>query len=229
MTTMQRPTADSGAAAPEARHTIAALISDRVLAVVRVADLPDVHGLCAALAEGGISIVELTLTIADAERHLATAARASADTGTRVGAGTVLTREQATRAVDAGAQFLVTPGIGGDAAAIVEIGHVADAAVVLGAFTASEVLTAMQLGADAVKIFPAHLAGPGHFSDLRGPFPDARLVASGGVSADNAKAFLDAGAMAVSAGTTVVTPYAVQHSEWAAITANAKAFRTASD
>ena len=209
------------------RQAIAALMSDRALAVVRAADLPDVQGLCAALAEGGISIVELTFTISDARRHLATAVQASSATGARVGAGTVLSSELATLAIDAGAEFLVTPGIGRDAAEIVEIGHRAGAAVVLGAFTASEVLTTLELGADAVKIFPARLVGPQHFADLRGPFPGARLLASGGVTAENARAFLDAGAIAASAGTTVVSPRAVEQSDWGAITTSAREFRKA--
>lgn len=221
---MHQPTAPSAGWAPEARRVLTALRADRVLAVVRAASLVDAQGLCASLVDGGIRVVELTFTIPDLARHLTVATRSAAQCGALVGAGTVRTAGHARVAVDAGAQFLVTPGLGEASAEIVQIGHAAGAAVVLGALTPSEVLSAIQQGADAVKIFPARLGGPQLFTDLRGPFPDAHLLPSGGVTADNAQAYLDAGALAVSAGTSVVPPTAVQSSDWASITDSAKKF-----
>lgn len=202
--------------------TLDLLRSDRVLSVVRAPAIDDARDLCSALVAGGIHVIELTFTTPDLPRHLERAA--SGDTGAVVGAGTVQTAEQARAAVDAGAQFLVTPGQGPEAAAIVAAAQDAGIPVVLGAFTPSEVMTAVALGSDAVKIFPAHHLGPKYLKDLGGPFPGVPLVPSGGVNAGNARQFLDAGALAVSAGTDVVSPADVEAGRWADITKKASAF-----
>jgi 2-dehydro-3-deoxyphosphogluconate aldolase/(4S)-4-hydroxy-2-oxoglutarate aldolase len=202
--------------------TLDLLRSDRVLSVVRAPAIDDARDLCSALVAGGIHVIELTFTTPDLPRHLERAA--SGDTGAVVGAGTVQTAEQARAAVDAGAQFLVTPGQGPEATAIVAAAHDAGIPIVLGAFTPSEVMTAVALGSDAVKIFPAHHLGPKYLKDLGGPFPGVPLVPSGGVNAGNARQFLDAGALAVSAGTDVVSPADVEAGRWAEITAKATTF-----
>ncbi len=131
---------------------------------------------------------------------------------------------QAKQAIDAGAQFLVTPGQGPDAAAIAETARGAGIPAILGAFTPSEVMTALALGSDAVKIFPAHQLGPKYFKDLNGPFPGVPLVPSGGINAGNARDYLTAGALAVSAGTDVVSPADVAAANWDTITAKAQTF-----
>jgi 2-dehydro-3-deoxyphosphogluconate aldolase/(4S)-4-hydroxy-2-oxoglutarate aldolase len=86
------------------------------------------------------------------------------------------------------------------------------------------VMTALALGADAVKIFPAHHLGPKYLKDLNGPFPGVPLVPSGGVNAGNARQILEAGALAVSAGTDVVAPADISAANWSQITSNAQAF-----
>jgi 2-dehydro-3-deoxyphosphogluconate aldolase/(4S)-4-hydroxy-2-oxoglutarate aldolase len=200
------------------------LRADRVLSVVRAPSIDDARDLCAALVAGGIHVVELTFTTPDLPRHLDRAASTTHETGAVIGAGTVQTAAQAEAAAEAGAQFLVTPGQGPEAAAIVAAARTAAIPVVLGAFTPSEVMTAIALGADAVKIFPAHHLGPKYLKDLGGPFPGIPLIPSGGVNAGNARHFLDAGALAVSAGTDVVSPADVVACRWADITAKATAF-----
>ena len=205
-----------------AADVLDALTADRALVVVRATRLEDPAGLCAALVAGGIRVVELTYTTPGLVDLLRLASRA--DTGALVGAGTVLTRDQASAALDAGASFLVTPGLTPEAEGIVAAAHDAGAAVVLGALTPSEVATALALGADAVKIFPARTVGPRYLTDLHGPFPDARLVPSGGVEESNAADYLRAGALAVTAGTSVVPPRAVDGARWADITGAAARF-----
>jgi 2-dehydro-3-deoxyphosphogluconate aldolase/(4S)-4-hydroxy-2-oxoglutarate aldolase len=202
--------------------TLELLRTDRVLSVVRAPALDDARDLCTALVAGGIHVIELTFTTPDLPRHLERAA--TGDTGAVVGAGTVQTAAQARSAVDAGAAFLVTPGQGPEAAAIVAAAHDAGIPVILGSFTPSEVMTALALGADAVKIFPAHHLGPKYLKDLNGPFPGVPLVPSGGVNATNARQFLEAGALAVSAGTDVVSPTDITTADWSKITTNAKTF-----
>lgn len=196
------------------------LWNDPVIAVVRAPRIPDAAALCAALAEGGINFTEFTYTTPDVTDHLERASAA----GWRVGVGTVLTAEQAGRGIDAGASFLVTPGCRPEVA---EAGRARGVPVVLGALTPTEVARAVDLGAAAVKIFPARSFGPGYFKDLRGPYPDVPLVASGGVNAGNAAEFLAQGALAVCAGTDVVPPAAVEAGDWAEITRRARAFTRA--
>lgn len=200
--------------------------ADRVLSVVRADSIPDAADLCRALVDGGIRTVELTFTTPDVLAHLARAAGSAAQTGAVVGVGTVLTVEQAKRAVDAGARFLVTPGI---RAAVAELAVAQGIPVFPGALTPTEVATAVDLGATAVKIFPARLFGPTYLRDLQGPYPGVRLLPSGGITADNAAAFMQAGAMAVCAGTGVVPPAAVAAGNWAEITSRARDFVTALD
>jgi 2-dehydro-3-deoxyphosphogluconate aldolase/(4S)-4-hydroxy-2-oxoglutarate aldolase len=173
-----------------------AIAADRVLAVVRAPHIPDPAALCAALAEGGIRTVEFTFTTPGAAKVLAAAA-AAAGPGRQVGAGTVLTAEQAAEAIDAGAEFLVTPAVRPEVAAVAARHGIP---VLPGAFSPTEVAQAMDPGTAAVKIFPASALGPSYLKDLRGPFPDVRLVPSGGVSTDNARAFLEHGALAVCCG-----------------------------
>lgn len=196
------------------------LREDPVIAVVRAPRIPDAAALCAALARGGINITEFTYTTRDVTDHLKRASGA----GWKVGVGTVLTAEQAERGTAAGASFLVTPGCRPEVA---RAARAAGVPVVLGALTPTEVARAVDLGAAAVKIFPARAFGPGYFRDLRGPYPGVPLVASGGVNAGNAAEFLAQGALAVCAGTDVVPPEAVAAGDWAEITRRARAFTEA--
>jgi len=197
-----------------------ALAADPVIAVVRAPRIPDAAALCEALAAGGITCTELTFTTPDVTTHLVRAAAA----GHRVGVGTVLSAGQAEQGVAAGASFLVTPGL---RPAVASAARQAGVPVVLGALTPTEVADALDLGAAAVKIFPARAFGPGYFKDLRGPYPGIPLVASGGVNAGNAAQFLANGALAVCAGTDVVPPAAVADGDWAEITRRARAFTAA--
>ncbi|MFI5980092.1 bifunctional 4-hydroxy-2-oxoglutarate aldolase/2-dehydro-3-deoxy-phosphogluconate aldolase [Streptomyces sp. NPDC051555] len=211
------PTADASDASAA---LVATLTADPVIAVVRAPRIPDAAALCEALAAGGIRTVELTFTTPGVGAHIARAAAA----GHRVGVGTVLTADQAREAIAAGASFLVTPGLRPLVAAVAAEAGVP---VVMGALTPSEVADALDLGAAAVKIFPAKTFGPGYFKDLHGPYPGAALVASGGVNATNAGAFLENGALGVCAGTDVVPPAAVEAGDWADITRRAAAFTAA--
>lgn len=198
------------------------LRDDRVLTVVRAQRIPDAVELCQALAAGGLGLVELTFTTPDVLVHVGKAAAA----GLPIGVGTVLTAEQARGAVDAGARFLVTPGL---RPAVAKVATDAGVPVFLGAFTPTEVAAAVDLGAAAVKIFPAGRLGPKYLSDLHGPYPEVDLLPSGGVSADNAADYLAAGALAVCAGTSVVPPAAVAAGNWGEITERARAFAAALD
>jgi 2-dehydro-3-deoxyphosphogluconate aldolase/(4S)-4-hydroxy-2-oxoglutarate aldolase len=197
------------------------LRSDRVLSVVRAQRIPDAGDLCHALAAGGIRTVELTFTTPDVLRHLKSSSAAVASSGVVLGVGTVMTADQASAAIDAGARFLVTPGLRTEVAAVAVAQGVP---IFLGALTPTEVAAAVDLGSAAVKIFPARAFGPKYLTDLSGPYPDVEFLPSGGISPDNARAYLDAGALAVCAGTGVVPPAQVAGGDWPAITARAAQF-----
>ena len=196
---------------------MAAIVADRALAVVRAPEIPDPVALANVLAKSGIRVVELTFTTPRVLDHLLAATTSEAV----LGVGTVLTADQARSAVAVGAKFLVTPGI---RACVAKVASDSGIPVIMGALTPTEVLVALDLGAAAVKIFPASAFGPAYFKDLRGPFPDVALIPSGGVNAGNAADFLARGAVAVSAGTDVVPPQAVRSGDWSEITSRAASF-----
>ncbi|MGN6689114.1 MAG: bifunctional 4-hydroxy-2-oxoglutarate aldolase/2-dehydro-3-deoxy-phosphogluconate aldolase [Actinomycetales bacterium] len=170
-----------------------------VVAILRGTDPQAVVDAGRALLEAGISALEVSLTTpgaVDAIRELL----ASAPAGSLVGAGTVLTVEQAAAVIGCGAQFAVTPALSAGVGACVEAGL----PVAAGALTPTEVLTALQSGVAAVKVFPASVFGPGYVKALRDPFPDAPLVPVGGVGIDDVPAYLQAGAVAVGVGNPLV-------------------------
>ena len=194
------------------------IAEDRAVTVVRAVQPFDVRMLVTALAAGGLRAVELTMTTPHILDRLAADDIGDAAT---IGVGTVLTARDADAAIDAGAQFLVTPAV---REAVAGAAAARNVPVIMGAYTPTEVMAAIDLGAAAVKIFPARVAGPDYLRDLHGPFPGIALIPSGGINATNAAAYLAAGATAVTAGTDVVAPELVAAADWTAITGRAKSF-----
>jgi 2-dehydro-3-deoxyphosphogluconate aldolase/(4S)-4-hydroxy-2-oxoglutarate aldolase len=202
---------------------LAALREDRLAAVIRARGVADAAGLVESLSAAGVRCVEFTFTTAGA----VDAIRASSEVpGAVVGAGTVLSAEQCSAAIEAGARFVVAPSLALD---IVRPCREAGVPFVLGAWTPSEVVAAVAAGSAAVKLFPAGIGGPGYLKSLRGPFPDTDFVPSGGVSRDNAREFLAAGALAVFAGSELVPPDAVVSGDSAEVARRAREFRSALD
>ena len=175
---------------------IEAIRSQRVIAVMRLVAQP--LEVVRAVRQGGIGVFEITL---DSPNALETIASLRGDPELVVLAGTVRTVDDVRAAVDAGAQGCVAPVLRPEV-----LGACREAGVpsVPGAMTPTEVETAWQLGAAMVKLFPAARLGPEFVRDLRGPLPDVPLLATGGVDASNAAAFLRAGAEAVGVGSALV-------------------------
>jgi 2-dehydro-3-deoxyphosphogluconate aldolase / (4S)-4-hydroxy-2-oxoglutarate aldolase len=191
--------------------------SDRAVAVVRGERVADPAGLAATLAGAGIRAVEFTFTIP----AVLAAIEAAAASGAIVGAGTVRDERQARDALAAGARFLVSPACFPEVAAVaLEAG----VPVFLGALTPTEVDSALKAGTTAVKLFPARAGGPRYLRDLRGPFPDADFIPSGGVTEENARDFLDAGAIAVYAGSGLVPAEVVASGDHQEVERRAHAF-----
>lgn len=186
--------------APQAIYE--AIERERLFAILRLADAGDAAAQLEALAEGGIRLAEISLAT---QAGRAALAHCTAALGGRmsIGAGTVRTIADAEYAVAAGAGYLVSPGCD---PALHEWATDAGIAHLPGVLTPSELDAALQMGAPLVKLFPAGRMGAGYVSDLLAPFPQARLVATGGISPENAAAFLAAGAVAVAFGGALVPP-----------------------
>jgi 2-dehydro-3-deoxyphosphogluconate aldolase / (4S)-4-hydroxy-2-oxoglutarate aldolase len=174
-----------------------AIGSTRVIAIVRFHEGGDLAATLAALERGGVDVVEITLDTPGALAAVADAASA----GRTVGVGTVLTADQVRASADAGARFVVSPGL---------VPEVVAAALdrglepLPGVFTPSELIAATSLGARVVKLFPVSTGGPGLVRALRGPFPDVPIVPTGGVRIEEVGAYLEAGAAAVALGSELV-------------------------
>jgi 2-dehydro-3-deoxyphosphogluconate aldolase/(4S)-4-hydroxy-2-oxoglutarate aldolase len=200
---------------------LAELSTRRALCIIRAHAIPDPVGLAATLVEAGIPIVEFALTTPNAPRLIEAASTVD---GVILGAGTVMTAQDARDAINAGATFLLTPGL---RPSVAEEAVRQGIPVVLGAMTPTEVATAMDLGATAVKVFPAARLGAAYFGDLHGPYPDTPLVATGGLNAGNAAEYLAAGAIAVTAGSGVVSAQLAAESRFAEIGRRAAEFLSA--
>ena len=171
-----------------------ALLADRrIIVVVRHDDAVAAEAIARAAAGGGLRAVEITLTVPGAAALIATL-RASLADDVLVGAGTVLSVRQLDAVVQAGAQFVVTPGL---SRAVVERCAARHVAVLPGALTPTEVMAGCALGLDALKLFPSDTAGPAHLRALRSVFADVAFVPTGGVTRANAAAWFDAGALAL--------------------------------
>ena len=166
-----------------------------VMAVLRAPDARLYEPVVRALTEGGVQCIELTLTTPGTIAVLPQLIDAVPEV--EIGVGTVLAEQDARAAVEAGARFLVSPGIVTDVA---EVAIAAELPFYPGAMTPTEVNTAWGLGASAVKIFPAATVGPGYIPQLAGPYPDVLTLPSGGVALDDIPAWIAAGCVAVSLG-----------------------------
>jgi len=180
----------------EIQAFIHTLQQERVIAVMRAMTEDKVMEAARALARGGIKIMEVAFSHPGAGEALR---RLSSEPlpGILLGAGTVTSIDLLKQALASGAKFIVTPHIVPE---VIEHCVTSGIPVVPGALTPTEIQKCVQMGAPAVKVFPARAMGPGYIRDLRGPYPDARLVPTGGVDSANAREFLAAGAIAVGAG-----------------------------
>jgi 2-dehydro-3-deoxyphosphogluconate aldolase/(4S)-4-hydroxy-2-oxoglutarate aldolase len=167
------------------------------------------------IAEAGIPVVEITMTVPDALRVVTELRHRMPDA--IVGVDSSWDLDSARRAVDAGAMFVTSPGL--DSRSILEFVIQEDLVVIPGALTPSELYTAWQAGADFVKVFPCHsMGGPRYIQSLHAPFPEIPLVASGGVNQLNAGDFIAGGAVALGIGTELIPREAVaaRNSGWIA-------------
>jgi len=185
-----------------------------IVPVIRAESADAALAVVEALVEAGLTVAEITMTVPRAIDAIASVAKRFGDK-VLVGAGTVTDAATARRAVDAGAEFIVTPCLVPD---VIELARRMDVAVLAGALTPTEVFEAFRLGADMVKVFPAqNVGGASYLRALRGPFPKIPLVPTGGVTLDNVGEMFDAGAVAVGVGGELISKDALARRDYAAI------------
>ena len=204
---------------------VARIAREKAVAVVRADSADALVDLSRALIDGGVSCVEITMTVPNALDAIARVSRELGDAAL-VGVGSVTDPETARRAVEAGAQYVVSPVF---IPAVVEAAHAAGAAAMPGCLTPTEAFAAHSAGADVVKVFPADVVGMAFFKGVLAPMPFLKLMPTGGVTLDNAGEWLAAGAVAVGVGSALVDKKAVAAGDWATLTANAKRLRAAID
>ncbi len=195
-----------------------------VVVVIRLDDLSQAANLTRTLLDAGITSLEFTMTNPLALKVLTEIKQTfpEFEQGQAViGAGTVLTPEDARSALAAGAQFIVTPVTNFETIKVCTDRQVA---IMPGALTPTEILAAWNAGASAIKVFPARAFGPGYFKDLREPLPQLKLLPTGGVSLENAAQFIKNGAIAVGVGGNLVDKNLVAAGDWAAIRQKAAAY-----
>jgi 2-dehydro-3-deoxyphosphogluconate aldolase/(4S)-4-hydroxy-2-oxoglutarate aldolase len=176
-----------------------------IVAVVRSPDGQQLVEVCRALADGGITTVEITMTVPDALDVVRAVRRALGDR-LLLGAGTILDPETARAALLAGAEYVVAPTVNLE---VIRLCQRYDKLVMPGAFTPTEILSAWEAGADIVKVFPADVLGPPFFKAVRAPLPQVRMMPTGGVDLTTAASFLEAGACCLGIGSQLVEPRAV--------------------
>lgn len=203
------------------QETFGAIRESGVVAVLRGVDEGDPVAVAEALLAGGVSVVEVTADNADAPGAIRRLQSAVGDEAT-VGAGTVIDGETAQSVIAAGAEFVVSPSSHAD---VIATCNRHGTLVAPGIMTPTEAVDAYEQGADLVKVFPAKTVGPDHVAALQGPLSQIPLLPTGGVDPDNAGAFLEAGAVAVGAGSALVPGEAVVNEDYDEITRRAERFR----
>lgn len=202
------------------------ILAGKIVAIVRGIPSSKIVGLATALEKGGVNCIEVTFDQSSEEKAKDTLAAISAikaALGNRVcvGAGTVMTVEQVNQAVEAGAEYMISPNI--DEAVIRETKRLGKVSIP-GAMTPTEAAFAYQCGADIVKMFPAGILGPGYIKAVKAPLKHIPMTAVGNVNVENCAEFIKAGAVGVGVGGSLVSAKLVDEGKFDEITANAKAY-----
>ena len=191
-----------------------------VVAVIRAQSADQLSHIAAALLEGGVPSIEVTMSTPKAIAGIEALADSIGDRAI-IGVGTVLDASTARDAIAAGAQFVVSPVLDEEVIGTTRrYGKIS----IPGAFTPTEILRAWTLGADVVKVFPSTSLGPSYIRDILAPLPQVRLTPTGGVDLKNAADWIKAGAVCLGVGSSLVTRDSLAKSDWGAITTNARAF-----
>jgi 2-dehydro-3-deoxyphosphogluconate aldolase / (4S)-4-hydroxy-2-oxoglutarate aldolase len=198
-------------------EVLSRIIDAGVVAVIRMKDTNRLLNVIEALRVGGVKSMEITMTVPGAIDIIRELSKAVPE-DVLVGAGTVVEVETAAKVIDAGATFVVGPVLNLE---IVSLCATRGVAVMPGCYTPSEILAGWKAGADIIKVFPATSLGPKYFKDLSGPFPEIRLMPTGGVTIDNVGEWIAAGAVAVGIGSDLLDKKAIEAGRYEVLTERA--------
>lgn len=195
------------------------LLDTKIIAIIRLNAAKQVYPAALALVEGGVNAIEVTMGTPDALKEIEKLAQ---HPDILPGVGSVVEAKTVEAAVAAGAQYIVTPSSKKE---IIEIAHRLDKPVFSGALTPSEILQAHEWGADVIKLFPAGTFGLPYLKAIQGPMPAIPIMPTGGVSIENAAAWLQQGAVCLGVGSTLVNQELIEQGDYDQITAMAKKMR----
>ena len=181
-------------------NTVDKIKENKIVAVIRNANLDNILPIVKALHKGGVNVVEIT---AETPKVCSLTERVVDEVGDQmeIGVGTVLDPETARAVLMAGAQFIVTPTLNPDT---IKIGNRYGIPTISGALTPTEILTAYETGAEMVKVFPADLFGPNYIKNIHGPLPHIPIMVTGGIHLENFTSYLTQGCAAVGIGSSLV-------------------------
>jgi len=203
------------------RNDISAkLVGAGIIAIIRAQKREQALPAAEALLAGGVSVIEITLTTPGAFEAIREASQALGERAL-IGVGTVLTPFDCQKALDAGAQFVVTPICRTE---LVALANAAEKPIMLGAYTPTEAQIAHESGADFIKIFPADGLGPNYIKALRAPLPHLRIVPTGGVTLENIGQWFAAGCSAVGVGGSLIPKEILAKNDWPELTRLAKQY-----
>src|SRR5437867_3816212 len=201
------------------KSEIISLLTDPgIIAVVRAQKTDQVLPLSEALIAGGVIAIEITMTTPNAIEAIREASQKISSRGV-VGVGTVLDAESCRAAIQAGAEFVVSPILRPE---LVPLCHAADRPVMLGAYTPTEAQLAYEAGADFIKIFPSAGLGPNYIRAIRAPLPHLRIIPTGIASVDDVVGFIKAGCVAVGLGSLLIARPILEESNWPELTVRAR-------
>jgi 2-dehydro-3-deoxyphosphogluconate aldolase/(4S)-4-hydroxy-2-oxoglutarate aldolase len=196
------------------------LTTPGIIAIVRTQNSAQVLPVAEALLAGGVIAIEISLQTPNALAALREL-RAKLDDRAVLGIGTVMNPAACHAALEAGAEYIITPTCRTD---LVPIAHAAEKPIMLGAYTPTEAQTAHEAGADLIKIFPAEGLGPAYIKALRVPLPHLQLVPTGGVNVQNVAEYFKAGCVAAGVSGLLISKQVLQDSNWAELTRRAREF-----
>jgi 2-dehydro-3-deoxyphosphogluconate aldolase / (4S)-4-hydroxy-2-oxoglutarate aldolase len=198
-------------------EVVARIMESGVVAVIRMKDSNRLLKVIEAVRQGGVKCIEITMTVPGAVEIIRQMSK-SVSSDILLGAGTVVDEGTANQVIDAGASFVVGPILN---LGVVSLCAKRDVAVMPGCYTPTEILSGWNAGADIIKVFPATSLGPKYFKDLRGPFPEIRLMPTGGVTVDNVGEWISAGACAVGVGSDLLDKQAIDEERYEVLTERA--------
>jgi 2-dehydro-3-deoxyphosphogluconate aldolase/(4S)-4-hydroxy-2-oxoglutarate aldolase len=190
-----------------------------VVAVIRAENKESALNITKACIKGGITAIEITFTVPKADEVIKTLSENLSTSNVLLGAGTVLDAETATKAIKAGAQFIVSPGFDLNTLKVCET-H--DIPYIPGCLTITEMLHVINLGVEVIKLFPGSAFGPDYVKAIKGPLPNISIMPTGGVSLENVKTWIKNGVVAVGIGSELTGP--AKSGDFDGVTQNAKAF-----